>query len=81
MDGNQWINGYLEAILDAGAVIAKHKAQTGAAGGLKERPQPLELNEGKGIFNPTKFFVEEVTSGYDEADLYKTWMKVNKRKT
>lgn len=106
MDGNEWINGYLEAILDAGAVIAKHRraqsrsssaspipsttsgvAPTPSLASKKsksslshEKEVPLLLsiahnNNEQSIINPTKFFVEEVTSGFDETDLYKTWMK------
>ncbi|MCO5610976.1 hypothetical protein L7F22_065224 [Adiantum nelumboides] len=95
MDGNEWINGYLEAILDAGAVIAKHRHQQSRSSSTSS-PSPAhgaalpassnnsfvspaslqsELLPGHGNINPTKFFVEEVTSGFDEADLYKTWMK------
>ncbi|GAV58996.1 Glycos_transf_1 domain-containing protein/S6PP domain-containing protein/Glyco_trans_4_4 domain-containing protein [Cephalotus follicularis] len=61
MAGNEWINGYLEAILDTGA------------GG--ERATPVNLRE-RGDFNPTKYFVEEVVTGVDESDLHKTWIKV-----
>lgn len=65
MAGNEWINGYLEAILDSGAVtIAEdHRA---AAVSLTDR----------GHFNPTKYFVEEVVTGVDETDLHRTWLKV-----
>eukprot|EP00250_Pteridium_aquilinum_P016325 c23050_g1_i2 orf=218-3400(+) len=95
MDGNEWINGYLEAILDAGAVIAKHRRAQSRGGAAapaslqnsgvptnlteQAKPSPLLLSSiahnDNSIINPTKFFVEEVTSGFDETDLYKTWMK------
>lgn len=96
MDGNEWINGYLEAILDAGAVIAKHRQQSRSSSSSAPSPagvvtaspasfknttvasasqQSPWLNLDQGTINPTKFFVEEVTSGFDETDLYKTWMK------
>ncbi|KAK9081154.1 hypothetical protein Syun_030517 [Stephania yunnanensis] len=66
MAGNQWINGYLEAILHSGAsAIDEHKP----AGGRAVVPD-------RGHFNPTKYFVEEVVSGVDESDLYRTWIKV-----
>jgi sucrose-phosphate synthase len=64
MAGNDWINGYLEAILDAGAGFAE--AET--------RPA-LTVRDGGG-FNPTKYFVEEVVTGFDESDLHRTWIKV-----
>ncbi|XP_059632141.1 probable sucrose-phosphate synthase 2 [Cornus florida] len=64
MAGNEWINGYLEAILDSGAsAIDDHK------------PTPVNLRE-RGHFNPTKYFVEEVVTGVDESDLHRTWIKV-----
>ena len=63
MAGNEWINGYLEAILDS---------RTGFA---EENKPALTLLE-RGSFNPTKYFVEEVVSGFDESDLHRTWIKV-----
>ncbi|KAG9139133.1 hypothetical protein Leryth_019108 [Lithospermum erythrorhizon] len=64
MAGNEWINGYLEAILDSGAsAIEEHK--------------PAKENvRDRGHFNPTQYFVEEVVSGVDETDLHRTWIKV-----
>ncbi|XP_024983242.1 probable sucrose-phosphate synthase 2 [Cynara cardunculus var. scolymus] len=61
MAGNEWINGYLEAILDSKASnIDDHH---------------VNLREGD-HFNPTKYFVEEVVTGVDETDLHRTWIKV-----
>ncbi|KAG8636897.1 probable sucrose-phosphate synthase 3 [Manihot esculenta] len=65
MAGNEWINGYLEAILDSGAgAIEEHKPAP-----------PVNLSD-RGHFNPTKYFVEEVVTGVDETDLHRTWIKV-----
>ncbi|EEC72629.1 hypothetical protein OsI_06131 [Oryza sativa Indica Group] len=65
MPGNDnWINSYLDAILDAGKA---------AIGG--DRPSLL-LRE-RGHFSPARYFVEEVITGYDETDLYKTWLRAN----
>ncbi|KAJ8648862.1 hypothetical protein MRB53_001885 [Persea americana] len=64
MAGNEWINGYLEAILD-----------TGAAKIEDQRPSPVNLRE-RGHFNPTTYFVEEVVTGVDETDLHRTWIQV-----
>ncbi|KAH9680643.1 putative sucrose-phosphate synthase 3 [Citrus sinensis] len=51
MAGNEWINGYLEAILDSGAsAIEEQQKQT-----------PVNLAD-RGHFNPTKYFVEEVVT-------------------
>ncbi|XVF37962.1 hypothetical protein REPUB_Repub20aG0056600 [Reevesia pubescens] len=66
MAGNEWINGYLEAILDSGG---------GAAAIEEQKPAMVNLREG-GHFNPTKYFVEEVVTGVDETDLHRTWIKV-----
>ncbi|KAK6930699.1 LOW QUALITY PROTEIN: hypothetical protein RJ641_004793 [Dillenia turbinata] len=63
MAGNEWINGYLEAIF---------WTQEGVAG---QQHQPVSLREG-GHFNPTKYFVEEVVTAVDETDLHRTWIKV-----
>ncbi|XP_073003315.1 probable sucrose-phosphate synthase 2 [Typha latifolia] len=63
MAGNEWINGYLEAILDSGGAASDQKASA------------MSLTEW-GHFNPTKYFVEEVVTGVDETDLHRTWIKV-----
>ncbi|KAI8524426.1 hypothetical protein RHMOL_Rhmol13G0149400 [Rhododendron molle] len=65
MAGNEWINGYLEAILDSGASAIEDQSKAVAVS-LRER----------GDFNPTKYFVEEVVTGVDETDLHRTWIKV-----
>ncbi|XP_022761874.1 probable sucrose-phosphate synthase 3 [Durio zibethinus] len=64
MAGNEWINGYLEAILDSGAAAIE-----------EQKPATVNLRE-RGHFNPTKYFVEEVVTGVDETDLHRTWIKV-----
>ncbi|KAI3798149.1 hypothetical protein L1987_33418 [Smallanthus sonchifolius] len=58
---NEWINGYLEAILDS------------KSSNIEENK--VDLRE-QGHFNPTKYFVEEVVTGVDETDLHRTWIKV-----
>nr|ADG01611.1 sucrose phosphate synthase [Xerophyta humilis] len=60
MAGNDWINSYLEAILDSGRIDGDK--------------QSLLLRE-RGRFSPTAYFVEEVISGFDETDLYKSWVR------
>ncbi|KAF5738499.1 sucrose-phosphate synthase 3-like [Tripterygium wilfordii] len=64
MAGNEWINGYLEAILDSGAAAID-----------EQKPTPVNLSE-RGHFNPTNYFVEEVVTAVDETDLHRTWIKV-----
>ncbi len=63
MAGNEWINGYLEAILDAGERIDDHRAHD-------EGSDTCVLAS-----TATKYFVEEVV-GHDESALYNTWIKV-----
>ncbi|XP_077231573.1 sucrose-phosphate synthase family protein [Tasmannia lanceolata] len=64
MAGNEWINGYLEAILDAGA-------------SKLEKRKNASLSKETGFeFSPTKYFVEEVVNSFDESDLHRTWIKV-----
>lgn len=62
MAGNDWINSYLEAILDVGP-------------GLDDAKSSLLLRE-RGRFSPTRYFVEEVITGFDETDLHRSWVKV-----
>uniref|UniRef100_A0A7N0U7J7 Sucrose-phosphate synthase n=1 Tax=Kalanchoe fedtschenkoi TaxID=63787 RepID=A0A7N0U7J7_KALFE len=61
MAGNDWINSYLEAILDVGP-------------GLEDKRSSLLLRE-RGRFSPTRYFVEEVITGFDETDLHRSWVK------
>jgi hypothetical protein len=58
--GNEWIYGYLEAILDTGERINDSRRQS--------------IGE-KDSFKAAKYFVDEVT-GFDESSLYRTWIKV-----
>ncbi|XP_021741795.1 probable sucrose-phosphate synthase isoform X1 [Chenopodium quinoa] len=61
MAGNDWINSYLEAILDVGP-------------GLDDAKSSLLLRE-RGRFSPTRYFVEEVITGFDETDLHRSWAR------
>nr|O04933.1 RecName: Full=Probable sucrose-phosphate synthase 2; AltName: Full=UDP-glucose-fructose-phosphate glucosyltransferase 2 [Craterostigma plantagineum]CAA72491.1 sucrose-phosphate synthase [Craterostigma plantagineum] len=70
MAGNEWINGYLEAILDTGASAIDENS----GGGKTAAAQKGRHHDHH--FNPTKYFVEEVVSGVDESDLHRTWIKV-----
>ena len=67
MAGNDWINSYLEAILDVGPGIDEAKSA--------KQSSSLLLRE-RGHFSPTRYFVEEVITGFDESDLYRSWVKV-----
>ncbi|MED6205143.1 hypothetical protein PIB30_015265 [Stylosanthes scabra] len=62
MAGNDWLNSYLEAILDVGP-------------GLEDAKSSLLLRE-RGRFSPTRYFVEEVI-GFDETDLYRSWVRAS----
>ena len=62
MAGNDWINSYLEAILDVGP-------------GLEDKNSSLMLRE-RGKFSPTRYFVEEVITKFDETDLRRSWAMV-----
>ncbi|WVZ93615.1 hypothetical protein U9M48_039580 [Paspalum notatum var. saurae] len=82
MAGNDWINSYLEAILDAGGATGEISAAGGGGGGgevpagQKRDKSSLMLRE-RGRFSPARYFVEEVISGFDETDLYKTWVRTS----
>lgn len=60
MAGNDWINSYLEAILDSGP-------------GLEDAKSSLLLRE-RGRFSPTRYFVDNVI-GFDETDLHRSWIR------
>ncbi|PIA42319.1 hypothetical protein AQUCO_02000040v1 [Aquilegia coerulea] len=66
MAGNDWINSYLEAILDVGPGIDASKSSKSS----------LLLRE-RGRFSPTRYFVEEVITGFDETDLHRSWVKAS----
>ncbi|KAK3120035.1 hypothetical protein QOZ80_9AG0680060 [Eleusine coracana subsp. coracana] len=78
---NEWINGYLEAILDAGV---KHRGATRAPLPLPRLPGLRDDDSSGGApsaaglaaYSPTRYFVEEVVSRFDDRDLHKTWTKV-----
>lgn len=72
MAGNEWINGYLEAILDAGSGKTKMNDGKFKLSKFEETKQ----KEGQ-LFSPTKYFVEEVINSFDESDLHRTWVKVS----
>lgn len=80
MGENEWLNGYLEAILDVGAG-RRRAIEESSDGSNKKKSSFLrkrfddKVKEEKN-FSPTKYFVEEVINSFDEADLHKTWLKV-----
>ncbi|KAJ9676351.1 hypothetical protein PVL29_025058 [Vitis rotundifolia] len=93
MAGNEWINGYLEAILDAGSsrnglrVVEDGDEKSNSKNNGSRRRRFVEgkvrigrleekEKEKEEVFNPTKYFVEEVVNGFDESDLHRTWIKV-----
>ncbi|KAI3454220.1 hypothetical protein Pfo_010883 [Paulownia fortunei] len=63
MAGNDWINSYLEAILDVDTGINDHKSS-------------LLLRE-RGRFSPAQYFVEEVITGFNETDLHRSWVRAS----
>ncbi|KAJ0972860.1 hypothetical protein J5N97_020819 [Dioscorea zingiberensis] len=66
MAGNEWINGYLEAILDAGTKLSQQHRISSRLPLVGRAPS----------YSPTKYFVEEVVNQFDDTDLHKTWIKV-----
>ncbi|XP_052199279.1 probable sucrose-phosphate synthase 1 [Diospyros lotus] len=64
MAGNDWINSYLEAILDVGP-------------GLQDDAKSSLLLRERGRFSPTRYFVEQVITGFDETDLHRTWVRAS----
>lgn len=71
MAGNDWINSYLEAILDVGGQgIDPSNTKPSSTS-----PASLLLRE-RGHFSPSRYFVEEVITGFDETDLHRSWVRV-----
>lgn len=62
MAGNEWINSYLEAIIDSEP-------------GLEQARESLLLRE-RGRFSPTRYFVNNVI-GFDDTDLHRSWLRVS----
>ncbi|KAI9099631.1 hypothetical protein K1719_024636 [Acacia pycnantha] len=85
MEVNEWLNGYLEAILDVGSSSSSRRKRNDDG---KHRVIRFEEEEDKNLeennhnnnnfklFSPTKYFVEQVIDTFDESDLYRTWVKV-----
>ncbi|OUZ99836.1 Glycosyl transferase [Macleaya cordata] len=67
MAGNDWINSYLEAILDVGGPAIEGATKSDAKSSLLLRE--------RGRFSPTRYFVEEVITGFDETDLHRSWVR------
>ncbi|XP_011093228.1 probable sucrose-phosphate synthase 1 [Sesamum indicum] len=63
MAGNDWINSYLEAILDVDT-------------GIDDQKSSLLLRE-RGRFSPAQYFVEEVITGFNETDLHRSWVRAS----
>lgn len=88
MARNEWINGYLEAILDVGSSGGGDGTGANKNSTRKRSPSTFDehklnferlqrqVKEDKKPFSPTKYFVEEVVNGFDESDLHRTWIKV-----
>ncbi|KAL2467557.1 putative sucrose-phosphate synthase 4 [Forsythia ovata] len=82
MGENEWLNGYLEAILDLGAGRRAIESSNGSSkkkSNLRKRFDEkiqIHIEKEEKLFSPTKYFVEEVISSFDEADLHRTWIKV-----
>lgn len=90
MGENEWLNGYLEAILDVGSARNGKRAAESPGKSKKNsfnnsirkkldeemlKFEKIEIEKHK-LFTPTRYFVEEVINGFDEADLHRTWAKV-----
>lgn len=79
MGENEWLNGYLEAILDVGSGRngdANKSGRNKKSVRMKADDEMVGLEKDK-AFSPRKYFVEEVVNSFDEADLHRTWIKVH----
>lgn len=73
MASNEWINGYLEAILDADESSRRSRTTSLMNGKLKFDEDGKKVEK---LFSPTTYFVQEVVNSFDESDLHRTWLKV-----
>lgn len=72
MADNDWINGYLEAILDTeGSAVAKQAPEKGKKDSKSDGKEAAKKEDSLAV----PFFVKQIT-GFDETDLHRTWMKV-----
>ncbi|XP_010455412.1 PREDICTED: probable sucrose-phosphate synthase 4 [Camelina sativa] len=87
MARNDWINSYLEAILDVGTSNKKRFESNSKIvqklGDMNRKDHQDKVfgdmntkDHQEKVFSPIKYFVEEVVNSFDESDLYKTWIKV-----
>ncbi|KAG7557288.1 Sucrose synthase [Arabidopsis suecica] len=88
MARNDWINSYLEAILDVGTSNKKRFESNSKIvqklGDMNRKDHQDKVfgdmnskdHHQEKVFSPIKYFVEEVVNSFDESDLYKTWIKV-----
>lgn len=72
------MNGYLEAILDGGGAsddndYTRQKKEDSVKSGVTVIPQ-------LGVFNPARYFIDEVVHGTDETDIHHFWVKVTATK-
>lgn len=73
---NEWLNGYLKAILDVGSSSMRSKQRNDGKLKMTKFEKYRDDQREETLFNPTKYFVEEVVNSFDESDLYRTWAKV-----
>lgn len=74
---NEWLNGYLEAILDVGSSVRRKKKKNDDKVKIAKFEEDDKDERVEKLFNPTtKYFVEEVVNSFDEHELYRTWVKV-----
>eukprot|EP00897_Mesotaenium_endlicherianum_P008893 jgi/Mesen1/8031/ME000427S07320 len=76
MAGNEWVTGYLDAILGSGAPLDKKDVKGKDKQGKKLTTDGLENSSRGTIIN---YFVQEIT-GSNELDLHKTWQKATATK-
>ncbi|KAL3678007.1 hypothetical protein R1sor_020963 [Riccia sorocarpa] len=74
MANNDWINGYLEAIINTGERLDGYRSD-----GYRSDGPARTAAASQNVLSAAKYFVNEVT-GSDDAAIYRTWVKANATK-
>ncbi|KAM7263612.1 hypothetical protein ACFE04_001295 [Oxalis oulophora] len=71
-NNNDWLNSYLEAILDVGPTRLDDVKSSSSSSSSS-----LLLSDQGGRFSPSRYFIEQVITGFDETDIYRSWVKAS----
>ncbi|XP_024536141.1 probable sucrose-phosphate synthase 3 [Selaginella moellendorffii] len=76
MEGNEWIDGYLNAFLEIGSDVHRNCAPSSRSS-PKNR---VGAEETRQVWRVSRYFVEEVVSKFEERDIHQSWAKATVRR-